>query len=154
MEDLEVTLPEVSPAQVLLVEDDSHLEEMLIAALVEDNIVVTGVKTGLEALRAVPQSRFDLILLDLGLPEMDGFEVLRQLNQAPPDRQVPVIVLTAWHATKDKLRSFELGAVDYITKPFELVELRARVRASLRAKRLQDQLSKTNHELNTARIVA
>ena len=97
---------------------------------------------------------FDLILLDLGLPGVNGFELLRQLKECPETQTIPVIVLTAWNSTTDKLRGFELGAVDYLTKPFEAAELRARLRAVLRAKHLQDELTQTNRELLAARLAA
>ena len=102
----------------------------------------------------VHQQRVDLMLLDLGLPDMNGFEILRQLKDEPPKNPTPVIVLTAWNSTTDKLRGFELGAVDYLTKPFEASELRARLRAALRAKHLQEQLTRTNHDLEAARNAA
>ena len=141
-------------SQILLIEDDPHLEEILEASLQEDQISLIGFRTGREALAAPPLPHLDLILLDLGLPEMDGFQILQALQQHPELSKVPVIVLTAWHGTRDKIRSFELGAVDYVTKPFELVELRARVRATLRTRRLQSELARTNHELNEARLAA
>ena len=72
--------------------------------------------TGLKLAR---EEHFDLILLDLGLPGVNGFELLRQLKESPETQAIPVIVLTAWNSTADKLRGFELGAVDYLTKPFE-----------------------------------
>ena len=95
-----------------------------------------------------------MILLDLGLPGINGFELLRQLKESPETQAIPVIVLTAWNSTTDKLRGFELGAVDYLTKPFESAELRARLRAVLRAKHLQDELTQTNRELLAARVAA
>ena len=149
-----LTIPAALPSQILLVEDDSRLEEILATSMVEDNITLTRAQNGREALRWLGQSKFDLVLLDLGMPEMDGFEFLEEVRKAPPSQQVPVIVLTAWHGTPNKLRSFELGAVDYITKPFELVELRARVRATLRTRRLQSDLTRANRELNAARVAA
>ena len=94
------------------------------------------------------------MLLDLGLPGLNGFEILRQLKEHPLDRPLPVIVLTAWNSTTDKLRGFELGAVDYLTKPFEAAELRARLRSALRTKHLQAQLSQTNRDLDAARVTA
>src|ERR1035441_3568131 len=97
---------------------------------------------------------FDLILLDLGLPGVNGFELLRQLKESPETQMIPVIVLTAWNSTTDKLRGFELGAVDYLTKPFEPAELRARLRAVLRVKHLQDNLTQANRELLAARVAA
>ncbi len=142
------------PAQVLLIEDDPKLAEILDDGLRQDNVTLAHALAGREALQTLPNEKFDLILLDLGLPEMDGFEVLRRLKEAPASQSLPVIVLTAWQGTQDKLRGFELGAADYITKPFELVELRARVRAALRSKRLQDELTEANRELNASRIAA
>src|SRR5206468_3868100 len=147
-------MPAAFPAQVLLVEDDAALEEVLTAGLLEDGLALTRAQNGREALQWMTQSKFDLVLLDLGLPEMDGFEFLRELSNAPRDRQVPVIVLTAQHATRDKVRSFELGAVDYVTKPFALPELRARMRTILRSQQLQRELSDANRDLNGARIAA
>jgi signal transduction histidine kinase len=102
----------------------------------------------------VRDSHFDLILLDLGLPGTNGFELLKQLKDAPETQSIPVIVLTAWNSTADKIRGFEAGAVDYLTKPFVAGELRARLFAALRAKQLQDELTQANRELFTARLAA
>ena len=146
----------MSPArfQILLVEDDPKLEEILAASLHEDNIDLTAARDGHEAMTAIHAKKHDLILLDLGLPGIDGFEVLRLLKMDAVGQSIPVIVLTAWHSTTDKLRGFELGAVDYITELFELVELRARLRATLRTKRLQDEINLTNQQLDAARLAA
>ena len=140
--------------QVLLVEDDPKLQEILSASLEEDNIDLENVRDGHEAMQAMHRKKYDLVLLDLGLPGIDGFEVLRLLKKDVVSQSIPVIVLTAWHSTTDKLRGFEMGAVDYITKPFELIELRARLRATLRTKRLQDELNVTNQQLDAARVAA
>jgi CheY-like chemotaxis protein/HPt (histidine-containing phosphotransfer) domain-containing protein len=145
-------------SRILLVEDDPEMQEILSSSLRADNIALLQASTGPQAIELVrhcgPEDPLDLVLLDLGLPEMDGLSVLQELRRVPPTEHVPVIVLTAWHGTQDKLRSFELGANDYVTKPFEVVELQARVRANLRAKRLQDQLTRANRELNAARVAA
>src|SRR5690348_2677293 len=105
-------------SQVLLVEDDPGLPEVLAALLHEDRVSLVNARDGSEALRMVREKSFDLILLDLGLPGMDGFELLRQLKASPESEGIPVIVLTAWNSTNDKLKGFSLGAVDYVTKPF------------------------------------
>jgi CheY-like chemotaxis protein/nitrogen-specific signal transduction histidine kinase len=141
-------------SQVLLVEDDPRLPEVLAGLLHGDDMAITGAKDAAEALALVGQQHFDLILLDLGLPGVNGFELLERLKASPETQSIPVIVLTAWHATADKLRGFELGAVDYLTKPFESAELRARLHAALRAKRLQDELTEANRDLLAARIAA
>src|ERR1051326_5656318 len=106
-----------------------------------DNVSISSAKNAVEALRLMKERRFDLILLDLGLPGVDGFELLAKFKQLPETESTPVIVLTAWNTTNDKLRGFELGAADYLVKPLEGAELRARVLAALRAKHLQDELT-------------
>src|SRR5579862_328182 len=134
-------------SHVLLVEDDPRMPELLAALLVDDNITLTCAKEALTALKLAKENHFDLILLDLGLPGTNGFDLLRQFKDCPETQNIPVIVLTAWNSTTDKLRGFELGAVDYLTKPFESAELRARLCAALRTKRLQDELTQANREL-------
>jgi CheY-like chemotaxis protein/HPt (histidine-containing phosphotransfer) domain-containing protein len=141
-------------SKVLLVEDDPELPEVLAGLLEADNISLSFARDAHQAFAKATADPLDLILLDLGLPEVDGFTLLRRLKESPKTRPTPVIVLTAWNSTADKLHGFELGAVDYVTKPFEATELRARVRAALRAKLLQDQLTHTNRELETARVAA
>src|SRR5882762_8085205 len=133
------TIPQPS-FRLLLVEDDPDLGETLEAALAEDRVSLAWVRNGRAALETVGQHPFDLILLDLGLPGMDGFELLQRLKQSAVSQSIPVIVLTAKNGTADKVRGFELGAVDYVTKPFEMIELRARVRSTLRLQRLQREL--------------
>ena len=139
---------------VMLVEDDPEMPSILSTLLHDDNIVLVSAKDAPEALHKIGQHPFDLVLLDLGLPGMNGFELLRQLKEAPETQSIPVIVLTAWNGTNDKLKGFELGAVDYLTKPFQAAELRARVRSALRTRRLQNELTQTNRELFAARVAA
>jgi CheY-like chemotaxis protein/HPt (histidine-containing phosphotransfer) domain-containing protein len=141
-------------SRVLLIEDDPKMPEVLAALLAEDKIALSSATNAANALSMVRREPFDLILLDLGLPDTDGFELLKQFKEFPETRTAPVIVLTAWNGTKDKLRGFELGAVDYVTKPFEAAEFRARVVCALRAKHLQDELTRTNRELFGARLAA
>src|SRR6476660_3949127 len=119
-------------SHVLLVEDDPAMPEILAALLQDDQITVSSANSAAQALTVTREKHPDLILLDLGLPDSNGFDVLRQLKEGPETETIPVIVLTAWNSTKDKLRGFERGAVDYLTKPFEASELRARVCAALR----------------------
>jgi CheY-like chemotaxis protein len=142
------------PSQVLLVEDDPQMPEVLAGLLQEANIALTHAGTGADALRLVRDTHVDLVLLDLGLPDMEGFDLLRALKQSPETQSIPVIVLTAWNGTKDKLCGFDLGAVDYLTKPFEAAELRARVCAVLRGKSLQDDLTQANRDLTAAHLAA
>ncbi|MFO1475500.1 MAG: response regulator [Verrucomicrobiota bacterium] len=141
-------------SRVLLVEDDPKLPEVLSALLQQDNITLDCANSAGEALRQARQQKFDLILLDLGLPGTDGFELLKQFKSLPDLQSIPVIVLTAWSSQGDKVRGFDLGAVDYVTKPFEGSELRARVCRTLGTKHLQDELTLMNRELLTARVAA
>jgi len=130
------------------------MPDVLAALLQDDRVVLSSAKDAQEAIRLLREKPFDLVLLDLGLPGMNGFELLTQLKELPETQAIPVIVLTAWNGTNDKLRGFELGANDYLTKPFESAELRARLRAALRGKHLQDELTQTNRELLAARVAA
>lgn len=142
------------PYLVLLVEDDVDIWDMLSVMLLEDNVELSWARTGRDALRQYEEQEFDLVMLDLGLPDVNGFEVLRQMNAGQAMINTPVLIITALNATRDKLSGFELGAADYLTKPFEVAELRARMRSLLRAKRLQDQLSRANADLAAARETA
>ena len=140
--------------QVLLIDDDQDLHDLLIASLVGDDIRLLCAGDGRDGLELARRNKVSLLLLDLGLPKNDGFAVLKELKQDAHLKDIPVIILTAWNSTADKLRGFELGAVDYITKPYEIAELRARVRATLRTKLLQDQLTQVNRDLEAARLTA
>jgi CheY-like chemotaxis protein/nitrogen-specific signal transduction histidine kinase len=141
-------------SRVLLVEDDPRMAEVLTGLLQDDHITLASARNASEGLKLARGQPCDVILLDLGLPGVNGFELLRQLKECPETQTIPVIVLTAWNSTTDKLRGFDLGAVDYLTKPFEAAELRVRLRAVLRAKQLQDELTQTNRELLAARLAA
>ncbi len=143
-----------SKHRILLIDDDQEMYQLLAKPLQPDDLELVCARdgeTGLEIARTTP---VQLILLDLGLPADDGFHVLRRIKQDPVLQAIPVIIFTAWNNTDDKVRGFEFGAVDYITKPCDLAEVRARVRAVLRNKLLQDQLTRTNRELESARSSA
>jgi two-component system OmpR family response regulator len=115
---------------LLLVDDEENLRSMLDAALRHMGFDVHPVATGREALEAVPKVRPDLIVLDVMLPDLDGFEVCRRLRN--DGSRVPVLFLTARDATEDKVRGLTLGGDDYLVKPFSLEELVARAQAVLR----------------------
>ena len=115
---------------LLVVDDEENLRSMLAAALQHNGFTVTVVQNGREALEMIPEARPDLVLLDVMMPELDGFEVCRRLR-ASGDR-TPVLFLTARDATEDKVRGLTLGGDDYLQKPFSLEELVARANAVLR----------------------
>ncbi|MFM2081975.1 MAG: hypothetical protein RL380_666 [Verrucomicrobiota bacterium] len=141
--------------QVLLVEDDAELQRVLYALMQEDGVDVLGAADAAEALELARENSPDLVVLDLGLPgDMNGFDVLTQLKAGADTAGIPVVVLTARNKTEDKVRGFELGAVDYLTKPVEFAELRARLRSLLKTKYLQDELTATNAKLSAAREAA
>jgi len=117
-------------ARVLVVEDDEPIAEPLVRALRRDGNDVHWAATGAEALEAARESPFDLVVLDLGLPDIDGIEVCRRLRST--DHEVPILVLTARSEELDAIVGLDAGADDYVTKPFRVGELLARVRAQLR----------------------
>jgi two-component system response regulator QseB len=116
--------------RLLLVEDDPALGEGIRTALKPEGYTVDWLQDGASALHALTHESFDLAVLDLGLPRLDGLEVLRRLRaEANP---VPVLVLTARDATADRIAGLDAGADDYLVKPFDVAELKARLRALLR----------------------
>jgi len=113
--------------QILLVEDDLPLADSLMIALKREGFTINHVATGREALLAAKTEPPELVILDLGLPDMDGLVVLKQLHQGKTP--LLVLVLTARNTTQDKVSGLNLGADDYLAKPFEMPELLARLRA-------------------------
>jgi two-component system, OmpR family, response regulator len=113
--------------QILLVEDDAVLSEGMQSALKRAGFVVNAVSTGADAQRHMTAGPPDSVILDLGLPDIDGLTLLRQWRRQY--KQVQILILTARDSTADKVAGLDLGADDYLTKPFELEELLARLRA-------------------------
>ncbi|MGB0579115.1 MAG: response regulator [Limisphaerales bacterium] len=127
--------------QVLLIDDDPNINETVAACLREqENIEFTYANSGARGLEEVVGNSFDIILLDLGLPDTDGFDMLRKLKAGEGTKDIPVFLLTGRNTIEEKVTAFDLGATDYLTKPFAAAELRARVNAVLNAKRMRDEL--------------
>ena len=119
-------------ARILIVEDERDTADMLAAYFVSQGYQVLQAAWAQDALEKVAETLPDLILLDIRLPDMDGYEVCRRLRQQRRTQDTPIIFLTERRERMDKLQGLELGAVDYITKPFDIQELRLRVRNALR----------------------
>ena len=116
--------------RILIAEDDVIIADGLTRSLRQAGYAVDWAPNGLEADTALVTSTYDLLILDLGLPKMPGLEVLKRLRAR--NSQLPVLILTALDGTNDRVKGLDLGADDYMAKPFELAELEARVRALTR----------------------
>src|SRR5215210_377035 len=126
-----------TPASILVVDDEESIQKLLTYPLEREGFHVVQARDGEEALERFDAGEFDLIVLDLALPKLDGLEVCRRLRSRST---VPIIMLTARDDEVDKVLGLELGADDYITKPFSIREFRSRVRALLRRASLPSQL--------------
>src|SRR5947208_5338944 len=120
-------------ARILLVDDEQAVQKLLTYPLRKEGYEVVEARDGQEALDRFGEERFDLVVLDIMLPKLDGIEVCRRLRS---HSQVPIIMLTAKGDEVDKVVGLEMGADDYITKPFSLREFRSRIKAALRRSRM------------------
>lgn len=116
--------------RVLVVEDDDAIARAVVRALERDGYTAVRTGTGADALDLAAEDRFDLVLLDLGLPDLDGLTVCKELHHL--DRSLPVLMLTARSDELDVIIGLDAGADDYVTKPFRMGELLARIRARVR----------------------
>ena len=127
--------------QILVVDDDRNLRKIIQANLELAGYSVRAVPTGADALRELDAEQPDLVVLDVMMPAMDGYEVARKIRSRPASAHVPIIMLTAKGEVGDKLAGFDAGADDYITKPFGPQELLARVRAKIMRVEMDASLS-------------
>lgn len=134
-------------ARILAVDDSAETRELFQASLEAAGYQVLAVSSGEEALTAVAAQPPDLILLDVMMPGVDGFEVCRRLKSDEETALIPIVILTALHQFEHRLRGIELGADDFLTKPFNRLELLTRVRSLLRAKGIHDQTAVYNRLL-------
>ncbi|MFS8067703.1 MAG: response regulator, partial [Byssovorax sp.] len=141
----------VRPALVLLVDDDRSSLKLLSEALADQPLSLAVAVDGQMALRQIQREIPDLILLDAVMPGMDGFEVCRRLQADPATREIPIIFMTSLADASSRVRGLELGADDYVTKPFVRAELAARVRTQLAVRAAVRSLAEANEELAGAR---
>jgi adenylate cyclase len=139
----------VNPRRILVVDDRSQNVELLKAHLTNAGYIVETASGGQEALDKVSAQLPDLVLLDIVMPEVDGFQVCEKLKSSADTSFVPVVVVTALKETGDKIRALEVGADDFLSKPFDLYELLARVKSLLRIKALHDELEQYNQLLHS-----
>lgn len=140
-------LSSAARSSILVVDDDQANREMLGRRLVRLGFDVTRAENGRRALEILREKKFDLMLLDIQMPVLNGYEVLQQCKGDPSLRDIPVIVLSASDETESVARAIELGAEDYLPKPFDPVLLQARLGASLEKKRLRDKERQTYEAL-------
>jgi len=132
---------------ILLAEDDDHIRQGLIDTLESENFNVTAAQNGQEAIDLHAENRFDLVILDIMMPEKSGYEVCKQIRKH--DAALPVLMLTAKSEEIDKVVGLELGADDYVTKPFGIRELLARINALLRRSQTSVALSRPSFHSET-----
>ena len=128
---------DLSDSRILIVDDVKANVDILVEAL-RDDYKLSVALDGAAALRSVEKNPPDLVLLDIVMPGLDGYEVCRQLRAREPTRELPVMFLSALEDVKNKAQGFEVGGNDYLTKPFEVLEVKARVRSLLKAKAYAD----------------
>ncbi len=128
--------------KILVVDDDRTLIRIVKTRLEAEKYKVFIASNGEEALRILDKKRPDLVILDIMMPGIDGFETCQRLRSKPAHRHLPVIMLTAKHNPSEKVKGLDMGAVDYMTKPYESDELLARIRAGLRARREYERIMK------------
>ncbi|MGC9526359.1 MAG: hybrid sensor histidine kinase/response regulator [Limnospira sp.] len=134
-------------ADLLIVDDTPDNLRLLSQMLLEEGYKVRKAINGRRALQAVEAEPPDLILLDIMMPDLDGYQVAKQLKDCPETREIPIVFLSALNETMDKVLAFQIGGVDYITKPFQVQEVLARVRTQLTLRRQQKQLVAQNQKL-------
>ncbi len=143
----------LSDCRVLIVDDVKANVDILVQALGSE-YKLSVARAGEQAMEAVRRNPPDLILLDIMMPDIDGYEVCRRLRAAEPTRELPVMFLSSLEDVKDKARGFEVGGNDYLTKPFEVLEVKARVRSLLKAKSYADAVrAAAERDLRIAREI-
>lgn len=138
-----------APASILIIDDIPQIHNFLAMHLRSENYTIHRAVTGMEGLEIIHSHHVDLVLLDIGLPDISGFEVLKHVKADPRFSSIPVVILTIRDLTENIVRALELGAFDYVTKPFEPAELRARVKSAIAMKFFQEKLEQSKKQFVT-----
>lgn len=136
-----------SRPKILIVDDNKDNVDLIAYFLKSQNYDIISAFDGVQGLEKVEQEKPDIILLDIMLPKMDGFKVCERIKKNPATMFIPVVMITSLKELKDKIHSLEVGADDFISKPFDNVELLTRVKSLLRIKKFHDELENKNREL-------
>jgi len=137
------------PDRILIVDDDQDIRFVLSLLLKDEGYNIVEAQDGKEALGRIREQAPDLILLDISMPDLTGFEVCRQLKEIQDKTDIPVIFLTASDQVENKIKAFAVGGADYVTKPFQKRELLARVKTHLRLEHLRQEMAQANKTLCT-----
>lgn len=140
--DLLTNVGVIQQKRVVVVDDEPSSREALCALLTAEDLDIQSLSNGKELLRRMPELAPDVILLDVMMPEMDGYAVCRELKQSVVFQHIPIILITALDAIQDRVRGLEVGADEFLSKPVSRLELQARVRTMLRIKMQYDQLER------------
>ena len=145
---MQANVIDVAQSKILIVDDDPDIRDALASALTDHGYIIKSANDGSEALLCVKSFAPDLILLDVAMPQMDGYEVCRILKANTETEAIPIIFISGNESIQDKLQAFASGGADYITKPPQLAEVFARVHLHLSLSHLQMHLAQKNHELS------
>jgi len=140
-------VPKLVDKLVLIADDDEHTRTLLKDLCEQSGYRVSLTEDGVAAMASVAEATPDLVLLDLMMPRKDGFSVLKSLREQALYKELPVIILTAMGDMDGKIRGMELGADDYVTKPFKLIELQTRIHAALLVREYRARLEAAEEEL-------
>ncbi|MDR9403910.1 MAG: response regulator [Halothece sp. Uz-M2-17] len=147
---LSPTCSDIEKGNILLIDDQPNNLRLLSDLLEEQGYEVQQAISGELALQAIAIAPPDVILLDIQLPELDGYTICQKLRANPETEELPVIFISAFNEAWDKVKAFSVGGNDYITKPFKTVEVLARVENQLKVRRLQQALKEKDHQLQAA----
>jgi CheY-like chemotaxis protein len=142
-------MSEDNRATILVVDDNEMNREVLSRRLEKQGHVIVSAEDGERALQEIEKQSFDLILLDIMMPKLNGYEVLERLKANPHQREIPVIVISAVGELESVVKCIELGAEDYLFKPFNPILLKARLNSTLEKKRLRDEFNANASPVNS-----